>query len=179
MSKLENGLRIGTHGFFELGDTSDFRVLNGVESEFGPFVSFAATKKVDVYLGTLHGVAGDAADTDHAEEAVVVQLGDLHLERTILIDIRRPDEWATTGLPAPGGGIDMRRDDFVDALLEATGGSRTVPVALICARGVRSDRLSATLASAGFERIVDVPEGMLGSRAGPGWVARDLPVRRP
>jgi len=32
------------------------------------------------------------------------------------------------------------------------------------------------LEKAGFTRIVDIPEGMLGSSAGPGWLARDLPV---
>ncbi|WP_308915123.1 rhodanese-like domain-containing protein [Jannaschia sp. LMIT008] len=96
-----------------------------------------------------------------------------------LIDIRRPDEWARTGIPEGGHGIDMRRDDFAEALLDLTGGDRTAPVALICARGVRSDRMSARLAEAGFTAIVDVPEGMLGSAAGPGWVARGLPVVRP
>jgi hypothetical protein len=39
--------------------------------------------------------------------------------------------------------------------------------------------MSARLAEAGFTGIVDVPEGMLGSSAGPGWLARDLPVVRP
>ena len=96
-----------------------------------------------------------------------------------MIDIRRPDEWEATGIAEGAHPIDMRRDDFVDALLQVTDGRRDVAVALICARGVRSDRMSARLSEAGFTQIVDVPEGMLGSRAGPGWVERGLPVRRP
>ncbi len=95
-----------------------------------------------------------------------------------LVDIRRPDEWARTGVPEGGVGIDMRRDDFIAELLTQTGGDRDTPVALICARGVRSARLSARLKEAGFTRIIDVPEGMLGSGAGPGWVKRGLPVVR-
>ncbi len=95
----------------------------------------------------------------------------------ILIDIRTPREWTATGLPEGGHPIDMRRKDFVAALDAVAGPDRTRPIALICARGVRSARLGLRLTEAGYNNIIDVPEGMLGSRAGPGWLARDLPVR--
>jgi rhodanese-related sulfurtransferase len=94
----------------------------------------------------------------------------------LLIDIRRPDEWARTGLGERAIGIDMRQEDFEDRLLAAVKGDKTRPVALICARGVRSRRLAGRLSAAGFTRVVDVPEGMLGSGAGPGWLKRNLPV---
>ena len=81
----------------------------------------------------------------------------------ILIDIRRPDEWAKTGSPDAGHRVDLRVDDFA-------------PIALICARGVRSARTSNVLAEAGFTNIIDVPEGMLGSGSGPGWIKRGLPL---
>lgn len=93
-----------------------------------------------------------------------------------LIDIRRPDEWARTGVPEGGIALDMRRDDFIEALLAEVDGARDAPIALICARGVRSRGMSARLIEAGFRRIIDVPEGMLGSGAGPGWVKRGLPI---
>lgn len=96
----------------------------------------------------------------------------------LLIDIRRPDEWAATGSPTPGHRLDMRREDFTDALLALTGGATDAPVALICARGVRSSRLTNRLSEAGFTNIIDVPEGMLGSGAGPGWIREGLPVDR-
>ena len=32
------------------------------------------------------------------------------------------------------------------------------------------------MTKAGFSNIIDVPEGMLGSAAGPGWLAADLPT---
>ncbi|WGH78636.1 rhodanese-like domain-containing protein [Jannaschia ovalis] len=96
----------------------------------------------------------------------------------LLVDIRRPDEWASTGIPEGAEPLDMRRDDFVEAL-EALAGGTDRPVALICARGVRSDRMSAALEAAGFTTVADVSEGMLGSSAGPGWLARGLPVARP
>jgi rhodanese-related sulfurtransferase len=95
-----------------------------------------------------------------------------------LIDIRRPDEWQRTGSGIGAQQLDMRRKDFVDALLTITKGQTNKPVALICARGVRSARMSNLLEQAGFTNIIDVPEGMLGSRAGPGWIKRGLPVSK-
>ncbi|MEM7642413.1 MAG: rhodanese-like domain-containing protein [Pseudomonadota bacterium] len=94
----------------------------------------------------------------------------------LLVDIRRPDEWERTGIPDGAKPLDMRRDDFLPALQALAGGDVDRPIALICARGVRSDRLSARLSATGFSRIIDVPEGMLGSSAGPGWIARGLPL---
>ncbi|EPX79270.1 rhodanese-like domain-containing protein [Litoreibacter arenae] len=96
----------------------------------------------------------------------------------LLVDIRRPDEWSRTGAGEGAMRLDMRREDFVEALRALTGGETAVPVALICARGVRSARLSNRLAKAGFTNIIDVPEGMQGSAAGPGWLKRGLPVVR-
>ena len=97
----------------------------------------------------------------------------------LLLDVRRPEEWRETGIPAGARPLDMRRDDFVGEVMAMVGGDRDRPVALICAGGVRSDRTGARLAGAGFTRVIDVPEGVEGSPAGPGWLARGLPVVRP
>ncbi len=93
-----------------------------------------------------------------------------------LIDIRRPDEWERTGSGEGAHRIDLRVDNFVALVQEAAGGDLDAPVALICARGVRSARTSNQLIDAGFTNIIDVPEGMLGSAAGPGWLERGLPL---
>lgn len=95
-----------------------------------------------------------------------------------LIDIRRPEEWAETGIGAGAAPIDMRRPDFIARLDHLTGGDRAAPIALICARGVRSRHLSARLREAGYPQVIDVPEGVLGSFSGPGWLKSGLPVRR-
>jgi rhodanese-related sulfurtransferase len=95
----------------------------------------------------------------------------------LLIDIRRPDEWALTGVPDQAHALDMRRPDFTAQLHRLAGANPSRPVALICARGIRSRRLAARLSGLGFPDIVDVAEGMLGSADGPGWVKRGLPVR--
>lgn len=97
----------------------------------------------------------------------------------ILLDVRRPDEWQSTGIGEGALPLDMRRSDFIDALLQVTGGDTSKPLAVICARGVRSARMTQALTDAGFTALIDVPEGMLGSFAGSGWLAKGLPVVHP
>jgi rhodanese-related sulfurtransferase len=92
-----------------------------------------------------------------------------------LIDIRRPDEWRTTGIGEGAIPLDMRDPAFEEKLLALVAGVQA-PVALICARGVRSRHLASRLEGAGFTNIIDVPEGMFGSGAGPGWIAAGLPL---
>lgn len=112
-----------------------------------------------------------------------LSVGDAHQRAVageiLLIDIRRPDEWARTGVAAGAEPLDMRLADFQDRLAVLMARRPGVPVAVICARGVRSRALSARLRQAGIDDVMDVPEGMLGSGAGPGWLAAGLPVVRP
>jgi rhodanese-related sulfurtransferase len=116
------------------------------------------------------GRNGDASMTPREVHAAALR-GEI-----LLIDIRRPDEWALTGVGEGASPLDMRRPDFIETLLALAGNDKSRPLALICARGVRSRHLASDLAEAGFVNIVDVPEGMLGSGAGPGWIGRSLPV---
>ncbi|MQY42997.1 rhodanese-like domain-containing protein [Epibacterium sp. SM1969] len=94
----------------------------------------------------------------------------------LLVDIRTPREWRASGVPEGAILLDMRREDFVAALSQHVQGQTDRPIALICARGVRSARMTLRLVDAGFTQIIDVPEGMLGSKAGPGWIRSKLPV---
>ena len=120
------------------------------------------------------GARIDDQSLSAVDALAAVQAGEI-----TLIDIRRPDEWVSTGVAQGAITIDMRRDDFVTALLAEPGITKDDPIALICARGVRSRRLTDRLTEAGFTKIIDVPEGMLGSGAGPGWLKRGLPVKQP
>lgn len=96
----------------------------------------------------------------------------------VLVDIRRPDEWARTGVAEGAIALDMRDAGFVERLLAAVEGKRDTSIALICARGVRSRQLARQMRDAGFTAVFDVPEGMLGSGAGPGWLRAGLPVSK-
>ena len=106
-----------------------------------------------------------------AREAAIA--GDL-----VLLDIRRPDEWAQTGVGDVALEADMTSEDFGRILVEAVDGDRNKPVALICRTGARSSYLSDVLAKNGFTNIVNVREGMAGSSAGDGWVKKGLPLRQ-
>ena len=123
-----------------------------------------------VYLGT-SGAQTSAVTLMRPDEV----LASLRAGEVLLVDIRRPDEWARTGIAQGAVPIDMRRPDFVQALAAARSSDQQ-PVVLICARGFRSKRLAAELDEAGISPVIDVPEGMLGSFSGPGWVQRGLPI---
>ncbi len=97
--------------------------------------------------------------------------------RIVLVDIRRPEEWARTGIGEGAHPIDMRRPDFLEALGAIAGPDKDAPIALICAQGVRSAHVANAMTEAGYTNVIDVPEGMLGSAAGPGWIGAGLPVR--
>lgn len=121
---------------------------------------------------------GQAPDHDQPRLTVAKAYQQAQTGAITLIDIRTALEWRAVGVPVGGHPIDMRRKDFAEAVAEAAGGNRNAPIALICARGVRSARMTLALTKAGFTNIIDVPEGMLGSRQGPGWVDSNLPVAR-
>ena len=92
------------------------------------------------FAATWFNVFADAS----AEGALTVE--DAHQQARdgaiYLVDIRRPDEWKRTGIGANAIPIDMRRKDFGEVLTSIFDATGPRPVALICARGVRSDRMN-------------------------------------
>ena len=101
-------------------------------------------------------------------------------EAVTIVDIRRPEEWRETGLPvgarratilSPNGNL-----GFLSRIEDITGGDRSMPIALICAGGVRSRHAARLLHQRGYTQVSDIREGMFGSRSGPGWLRRGLPT---
>lgn len=97
-----------------------------------------------------------------------------------LIDIRTPQEWRQTGVAPVAKRIDMQDRNgsagFAAKVLEQVQGNPAAPIALICRTGGRSGYMQQELTARGFSKVYHVPEGMAGSRAGPGWIQRGLPV---
>ncbi len=93
-----------------------------------------------------------------------------------MLDVRTRDEWRETGVAQGAWPVSMHEDGFPERLFAARSLAGDNPVALICATGGRSGYLLRSLRNAGYAGFVDISEGMLGSSAGPGWIARGLPV---
>ncbi|MDF1720188.1 MAG: rhodanese-like domain-containing protein [Minwuia sp.] len=98
----------------------------------------------------------------------------------LIVDIRNSPEWAWTGVARGAARASwwqvQGESGFLADILQITGDDRTKPIALICARGVRSSAATAFLKAQGFTNVRDIGEGMLGSAAGPGWLQRKLPL---
>jgi rhodanese-related sulfurtransferase len=99
-----------------------------------------------------------------------------------LIDIRRPDEWRQTGVAEGALRINMAHPQgapgFVRQVEAEIGSDRSAPIGLICRTGNRTTHMQQVLREAGFTQVYNIREGMAGSAAGPGWLARGLPVQR-
>lgn len=101
-----------------------------------------------------------------------------------IVDVRSPLEWRRTGIAAGARTVTIHNRKgikaFVAEMVQTVGGDKSTPVALICATGVRSARALQILSAAGFTRVRNISEGMLGRPdAGPGWLKRGLPVTHP
>lgn len=97
-----------------------------------------------------------------------------------LIDIRRPDEWRQTGVAEGALRINMVHPQGVPGFVRQVGaeldGRRDTPIGLICRTGNRTTHMQKALQEAGYTQVYNIKEGMVGSRVGPGWIARGLPV---
>lgn len=92
----------------------------------------------------------------------------------ILIDVRRPDEWAQTGVPVTAHTISVADDDFISQVNRVTGGDKSQRIALICRTGNRSAEARDQLLAAGYQNVTSVAGGVMGPD---GWVDADLPLR--
>ena len=129
--------------------------------------------------GALMALAVHAQSNDqiNADEAFAL----LSNQEIVLVDIRTPQEWKQTGVAQGAIELNMLHpkglQGFANELYALVQGNPDTPIVLICRTGNRTSRLQPILKQAGFTNIRHIPEGMIGSRAGPGWIKRGLPVR--
>ena len=93
-----------------------------------------------------------------------------------VIDIRSRAEWSETGVGAGVWPLSMHDPNFPARLFAAKELAGDRPLGLICATGGRSGAVMAAILRAGYPGYADIPEGMMGSDHGPGWIGRGLPV---
>lgn len=98
-----------------------------------------------------------------------------------LIDIRHPEEWRQTGVATGALRIDMTDTQgeagFVERVTTKMSGKKNAPIGLLSLAGNRGANAQQVLRKAGFTHVYNIKEGMQGSSAGPGWIARGLPVQ--
>lgn len=94
-----------------------------------------------------------------------------------LIDIRRPEEWAGTGVPDVALLADMTSRDFLAKITAIRLENPDILLAFSCRTGNRSNYLTGELEKIGMSGLIDVVGGMSGSRVDKGWAKRGLPVR--
>ena len=127
-------------------------------------------------LLSIHACSRDNGPTLSAPEAYAQsQAGTL-----TLIDIRHPDEWRQTGVAQGALRIDMTDTQgeagFVEQVVTQMGGRKNAPIGILSIAGNRGANAQQVLREAGFTHVYNIKEGMMGSGAGPGWIARGLPL---
>lgn len=97
----------------------------------------------------------------------------------VLVDVRTPDEWKETGVPASAHAITMHQEAkaFVAEVQKALGGDPGKPLAIICRTGNRTNSIYDELKRIGFKNVINVAEGVAGGPFGPGWQKTGLPLR--
>jgi rhodanese-related sulfurtransferase len=141
------------------------------------------TTIVLVIVAALGGIALAQGLLKPQDPGTVVSPGDAHAQATagklVLIDVRTPQEWRETGVPASAHAVTMHQDPkvFLDTLAKLTGGDKSKAIAIICRTGNRTTSLQGQLKQVGFTNVLNVVEGVVGGRNGPGWQKAGLPMR--
>lgn len=94
----------------------------------------------------------------------------------ILIDIRTPQEWQSTGVASGAWPLDMTDRKFGQQLMSVLQNNPGRDVAVICRTGRRSAYLVDVLKKNEIEGVLDVSEGMAGGSNGQGWIKSGLPI---
>ncbi len=126
-------------------------------------------------LPFLARAAEPGPDISAPEAYALIQSG-----KMLLIDIRRPDEWRHTGVAKDARRINMEHPQGLMGFLREVAlevkGDGNAPIGLICRTGNRTTHIQKLMQQVGFTNVYNIKEGMIGSAAGPGWIARGLPV---
>ena len=121
--------------------------------------------------------ASGAAETETSPippEVSAVEAYALIEERdVVLIDVRRPEEWAETGVAKGAHRITLQDPDFLEQVVAIVGEDADADVAFICRSGGRSATARDQLMAAGYSSVTSVAGGTLMEN---GWIESGLPI---
>ncbi|GIL05757.1 MAG: hypothetical protein BroJett031_22770 [Betaproteobacteria bacterium] len=138
-------------------------------------------------------VARAPSDPARVDARLAHALKRTHGDAVLLIDLRRPDEIAATGLAEAvdavvvyaesrdaddAGAAPLVAPAFIDAMkarIAALGGSAGTPLLLLCRTGVHAERAARALRAVGVSGAIVVDGGYAGAQ---GWIDAGLPVQR-
>ena len=121
----------------------------------------------------LPGAAMAEDNTITAQDA----LAKLESGELILVDVRRPDEWLSTGVAKGAWLLDMTDENFGAYLNAVLQRNPDHQIAIICRTGNRTGYLQSVLDENGMTGVLDVTEGMAGGPNGTGWIPSGLPIQ--
>jgi rhodanese-related sulfurtransferase len=98
---------------------------------------------------------------------------------SVLIDIRRPEEWADTGVAEGAIKLDMTSPLFEARLATIRSENPGKPIDMICRTANRTRDVQMQLSRRGWTNLVNVRGGMLGNPGNPGWLDEKLPLQKP
>ena len=105
-------------------------------------------------------------------------LKEIEAGNMILLDIRSPEEWKQTGVASVAIPLTMHSKEFLNRFQKVVSENKDKKIGIICATGGRSQWLQGELAKRGLTPVIDVSEGMMGNKKGPGWIARGLAMKK-
>lgn len=137
----------------------------------GPFAAFRLTCAALAWSIAASCFAAEPSVISAPDAQSLMQSGQI-----VLIDIRSRQEWAETGVAEGAWPVSLHEPDFSQRFQEIINRYPNDQVALICATGGRTAHVVGVLERNGISGVVDVSEGMMGNRTGPGWIARGMSV---
>jgi rhodanese-related sulfurtransferase len=143
-----------------------------------------AMQRVLILILAILALGAQSAAAQRTAIGTIMTVADAHAKAmsgdVVLVDIRTPEEWNVTGVPASAHAVTMHQagPEFLAGLKQAMGGDTTRPLAIICNSGNRTSNIYADLQRAGFANLINVAEGVGGGPFGRGWLKSGLPLRR-
>ena len=138
------------------------------------------TVKISAAMNTFLQIPPAQALDRQRQGALLIDVREAHersrAKEVILVDIRRPEEWADTGVAEGAIKLDMTSPVFEARLAGLRADYPGKPIAIICRTASRTRHVQDVLGKRGWTGIVDVRGGMLGDGISKGWLDEGLPV---
>ncbi len=88
----------------------------------------------------------------------------------VIIDVRQPDEWQQTGLPAGAQGVALSGPNFIEQIEEIAAQNKGCKLAISCQSGMRTKAAVKSLDAHGMKNLHQIKGGLMA------WNRENLPI---